>query len=241
MRSAEKGRFLISVAETVEEMVRRWRERLSDENEKPIQFAQEEDDPSSRGAPAISLEQPGQPLQEGNAIAVSRAAALTSTPAVTDVTAPRLEQARADIMVTIESGNEIWLRTRPLIAAVERDIRLNLRPPFPRKVADDLSSFMRTILDHIVQDLADGLATLKRPVTTPVKFRWLQEEGEEILDDIEPYARLADHYYTRYSPDWSTDKVARELSELSNRASILKRRIINYLQVLNEFLGELNI
>lgn len=77
MRPAERDRFLTSVAETVEQVVRRRRERPSpadNENREPIQVVSEEDAPSSRSAPVISLEQPEQPEQPMQDLTLNRAA-----------------------------------------------------------------------------------------------------------------------------------------------------------------------
>jgi hypothetical protein len=179
---------------------------------------------------------------EGNATAASRGEPLpqvsTADRPVTDATASRLEEAKEHIKEIAESGFERESYVRSLIATLERDIRLNLRPPFSRKVSDDLSSLIRAILDYVVEDLVDRPAISERPVTAPVKLHRLRAEGEEILDAIEPYARLADHYDTEVAHrlNWSTNEVSRGLDELSNRAKTLKKRIVKYLQDLNMFL-----
>lgn len=152
--------------------------------------------------------------------------------------ASQLEKAPAEFRAIAEKGSEKWLDFPLLITAIERDIRLNLHPPFSRKVANDLTSIIRLVLDHIVEDLGNVPASLKRPVTAPLEIQQLQEEGEEILDAIEPYARLADHHdneqVVRQRLRRRTDEVSKELDELSSKARILKRRIVKYLQDINK-------
>ena len=139
-----------------------------------------------------------------------------------------------------ESGHEP--RLLRMLIAVEKNIRLNLRIPFSREVADDLRSLIRVVVDHIVEDLAEASVNLERPVTGPALLRRLKEDGENILDDIEPYAMLADHYYSpevvRSRLARPTNEVSRELDEISKQSRSLKRKIVNYLQALNEFLAE---
>jgi hypothetical protein len=159
--------------------------------------------------------------------------------------ASQVEKAPAEIKAVSQEGVEKWLHFPPLIAAIERDIRLNLHPPFSRKIASNLSSIIRLVLDHIVEDLANVPADLKRPVTGPVELELLQEEGEEILDAIEPYVALADHYENdqvvqeRFKR--RTDEVSKELDELSNRTRVLKRRIVKYLKDVNKCIGDSGI
>jgi hypothetical protein len=157
------------------------------------------------------------------------------------VSASNFTEAAAAIEGISEQGRGQPMRFRPLIDIAEKDIRLNLRAPFPREVADNLSVLIRVALDHVVEDLAAAPATVSRPVTAPAKLTKLQNDATEILDDIEEYALLADHHYNaevrRLRTGRTTDEVSKEIGSIATQGRNLKTKIVDYLQDLQKCLS----
>jgi hypothetical protein len=150
---------------------------------------------------------------------------------VTLVTVSLLEQAPQDIK-SIATGEVPYTRILSLLKAVKRDISLNLRPPFTKSVADHLSSFLYALLDHLIVDLDEAPNSVKRPITAPDELERLKQEGVDILDEIEPYAMLAQHHFSQKMDrrERPTDEASKEIYELAARAKILKDRIVKYLE-----------
>ena len=144
-----------------------------------------------------------------------------------------LEQAQADIE-TIAGAEAPYPRILPLLKNVQRDIFLNLRPPFPASVANHLSSFLHALLNHVIVDLEEAPSSVKRPITAPDALERLKQEGVEILDEIEPYTMLAQYYFSQPIDrrERPADEVSKEIYELAEKAKALKRRIVKYLEDL---------
>jgi hypothetical protein len=158
------------------------------------------------------------------------------------VAASLLEQAPQDIE-TIAGGEAPYPRILSLLKDVKRDIFLNLRTPFTKSVADHLSSFLYALLDHIIVDLEEAPNSMKRPITAPDELERLKQEGVDILDEIEPYAMLAQHHFSveidRH--ERPTEEVSKEIYELKGKAKILKNRIVKYLEDFYNFLAAARI
>lgn len=148
--------------------------------------------------------------------------------------ASQIGRAPERIRAVAQEGSGKWAQFPDLIKEMEIDIRRNLHPPFSKKVANDLSGVISLVMYHIVEDLENAPATMTRPVTGPLELQSLQEDGEKILDIIGRYIALAEHYeneqVVRHRLKRRTDEVSREVDEVSDKAGVLKGRIIKYLQ-----------
>lgn len=159
-----------------------------------------------------------------------------------DVAELQLEQQAAEL-TALATGDDVQLdQFRPWIISIERDIRIYLHPPFPRAVTDELQKIITVFVEHIADDLAFGPGAIRRPVSVPTKLKRLQGDGEDILDDIESYAQLADHYYDddvkqrrKSRPSY---EVSDEVDAISNKAKKLKKSILKYLQELERSITE---
>jgi len=154
------------------------------------------------------------------------------------VTEFALVRAPSDIKGIVERNN-LRLDMPGFLEAVERDVRLNVHPPFRKEEADQLGHLMRALLEDVFEHLASALTGLEPPVTVPATFQRLQAECEDVRDDIEPYAMLAELHFgveiTRR--DRPTDELSKEIYEICDKAKRLKKRIVKFLRDLREYLS----
>jgi chromosome segregation ATPase len=144
---------------------------------------------------------------------------------------------------TIVKERGIRLKIPPLLEGVEKDIRRNVHPPFEIEETKHLSSFIEALLKHVFDHLSSLQESKENPLSLPIAFQKLQTTGEEILDDMKPYAMLAEHHFKEEIGrlERPTDEVSKEIYELTNKAKGLKKRIVEYLQNLGKFLAEADI
>lgn len=154
-----------------------------------------------------------------------------------------LDEAKADVERITAEKAAIDLRILPLLTKVERDIRLNLRPPFNRDTTKTLSGFLLALLAYVIEDVIEAPNSVERPVTAANELERLKKEGADILDQIEPYAMLADLHFGQGEgrPERVWDELSKEIDDLAARAKALKERILKYLNDFYNCLTEVGI
>jgi hypothetical protein len=153
-----------------------------------------------------------------------------------------LERRAAKLESLVAKDETEFLHFRPLIETIERDVRLYLEVPFPRTVTDELRKIITLFVEFIAGDLAEGPGAVRRPLTVPTKLKELQRTGESILVDLGPYAELADHYFNeqvkRARLGRGSDSVSKEIDAISEKAILLRERIVDYLNKLDRAIRE---
>jgi hypothetical protein len=161
---------------------------------------------------------------------------------VIQVTDLDLGQRAADVEAAAADGPPEFLHFQPLIIDIERDIRVYLELPFPRTVADELRKIITLFVEFSAGDLSREPGAARRPVTVPIKLKQLQKTGEDILVDLGPYARLADHYFDEEvelaRKSRGSDSVDKEIDAITVKAKKLRDKILAYLNELSRAIRE---
>jgi energy-coupling factor transporter ATP-binding protein EcfA2 len=119
-----------------------------------------------------------------------------------------------------------------LLSNMRRDIQLNLRVPI---LPTDLSA-TRNILQEVIEMLPQMArrSGYRMPLTAPSMVSRLKDEGYRLLEDIESYKMLADHFYSDSAQEARlrrrTDEVSVEIDIIAERSRYIRKRILKYLR-----------
>jgi hypothetical protein len=151
------------------------------------------------------------------------------------------DKAKALGDLAAKSGAQFWYQ-RPLIIAIQKDVRLYVRLPYTLTVTEELRRIITMLLEHIPEDLEGAAAGLQRFVSTPDGLQKLQLKGEKILTDLGPYAEIAEHYFNEKVRDRRfkrpTDEATREVDAITAKAKDIRKQVVDYLGELSRAIKE---
>lgn len=152
-----------------------------------------------------------------------------------------LDRLGQRLLVLAAATDSDFLETLPLassyLSAAHRDIQRHVRTPISLSDASALSELLKSVGNLL------SLENITTALSRPVSGQELVDTGYQLLDTVNEYVILAQHFYSKEAKaaraERPSDIVEAEISAVSGKASLLKASVVEYLMRVEKVLKSL--
>jgi hypothetical protein len=114
------------------------------------------------------------------------------------------------------------------LSVIRREIRLNVQQPMSPKEVSAIRDYLEQVIDILPRAIASPAPKSQALVSS------LTDAGYDLLDDLGPYAMLANHFFDDIVQEArgkrTPNEVRLEVEAISGRSKVVTKKILEYIE-----------